>query len=181
MGQDQGTGKGRAGAGRRGALKGREAGALAGIPAGMPALIARSSSSRKASKVGFDWNDPRAVLAKIREETDEIEGALDQMDQQAGVRRDRRPDVRSGQSGAAPRRRCRCGLARNQYQVRAPLPVDRGRPCQARQDAVSGDAGRRWMRSGTRPRSAETTASETKAAERPAQDASAVAAKRART
>jgi len=31
----------------------------------------------KASTVGFDWNDPRAVLAKIREEADEIEAALD--------------------------------------------------------------------------------------------------------
>jgi nucleoside triphosphate diphosphatase len=26
--------------------------------------------------VGFDWNDPRAVLAKIREEADEIEAEL---------------------------------------------------------------------------------------------------------
>ena len=32
---------------------------------------------RKASTVGFDWNDPRAVLHKIREEADEIEAALD--------------------------------------------------------------------------------------------------------
>ena len=32
---------------------------------------------RKASTVGFDWNDPRAVLRKIREEADEIEAALD--------------------------------------------------------------------------------------------------------
>jgi ATP diphosphatase len=31
----------------------------------------------KAGRVGFDWNDPRAVLAKIREEADEIEAALD--------------------------------------------------------------------------------------------------------
>jgi ATP diphosphatase len=32
---------------------------------------------RKASSVGFDWNDPREVLRKIREEADEIETALD--------------------------------------------------------------------------------------------------------
>ena len=31
----------------------------------------------KASGVGFDWNEARLVLAKIREETDEIEVALD--------------------------------------------------------------------------------------------------------
>jgi len=35
---------------------------------------------RKASTVGFDWNDPRAVLDKIREEADEIEAALDRND-----------------------------------------------------------------------------------------------------
>ncbi len=35
---------------------------------------------RKASQVGFDWNDPRAVLHKIREEADEIETALDRGD-----------------------------------------------------------------------------------------------------
>ena len=29
---------------------------------------------------GFDWNDPRAVLAKIREEADEIEAELDGAD-----------------------------------------------------------------------------------------------------
>ena len=31
----------------------------------------------KAGRVGFDWKDPRAVLAKIREEADEIEAELD--------------------------------------------------------------------------------------------------------
>jgi ATP diphosphatase len=30
----------------------------------------------KAGKVGFDWNDPLAVLAKIREEADEIAAEL---------------------------------------------------------------------------------------------------------
>ena len=35
---------------------------------------------RKASTVGFDWNDPRAVLQKVREEADEIEEALDRND-----------------------------------------------------------------------------------------------------
>ena len=34
----------------------------------------------KGSTVGFDWNDPRAVLDKIREEADEIEAALDRGD-----------------------------------------------------------------------------------------------------
>ena len=54
----------------------RPAGALAGVPSGMPALIRALKLQEKASRVGFDWNDPIAVLAKIREEADEIEAAL---------------------------------------------------------------------------------------------------------
>jgi ATP diphosphatase len=52
-------------------------GALAGVPVTLPALTRALKLQQKASKVGFDWNDPRAVLAKIREEADEIEAALD--------------------------------------------------------------------------------------------------------
>jgi nucleoside triphosphate diphosphatase len=52
-------------------------GALAGVPVGLPALTRALKLQDKASKVGFDWNDPRAVLHKIREEADEIEAALD--------------------------------------------------------------------------------------------------------
>jgi ATP diphosphatase len=51
-------------------------GALAGVPAALPALVRAQKLQSKAGKVGFDWNDPQAVLAKIREETDEIAGAL---------------------------------------------------------------------------------------------------------
>jgi ATP diphosphatase len=50
---------------------------LSGVKAGQPALVRAMELQRKASTVGFDWNDPRAVLAKIREEADEIETALD--------------------------------------------------------------------------------------------------------
>ena len=52
-------------------------GALAGVPAAFPALTRALKLQAKASKVGFDWNDPRAVLRKIREEADEIEAELD--------------------------------------------------------------------------------------------------------
>jgi ATP diphosphatase len=51
-------------------------GALAGVPMTLPALSRAVKLQAKASKVGFDWNDPHAVLRKIREETDEIEAAL---------------------------------------------------------------------------------------------------------
>ncbi len=52
------------------------AGALSGIPVGLPALTRALKLQQKAGKVGFDWNDPMAVLAKIREEADEIEAAI---------------------------------------------------------------------------------------------------------
>jgi ATP diphosphatase len=54
-----------------------QAGALSGVPVALPALTRALKLQDKASKVGFDWNDPRAVLRKIREETDEIEAELD--------------------------------------------------------------------------------------------------------
>jgi ATP diphosphatase len=53
---------------------------LSGAKAGQPALTRAMELQRKASSVGFDWNDPRAVLHKIREEADEIEAALDRAD-----------------------------------------------------------------------------------------------------
>jgi ATP diphosphatase len=50
--------------------------ALAGVPIALPALTRALKLQQKAGKVGFDWNDPLAVLAKIREEADEIEADL---------------------------------------------------------------------------------------------------------
>ena len=52
------------------------------MKASLPALTRAMELQRKAATVGFDWNDPRAVLKKIREEADEIEAALDRNDQQ---------------------------------------------------------------------------------------------------
>lgn len=53
---------------------------LSSVKDGQPALARALDLQRKASTVGFDWNDPRAVLNKIREEADEIEAALDSGD-----------------------------------------------------------------------------------------------------
>jgi ATP diphosphatase len=55
----------------------RSTGALAGVPVGLPALTRALKLQDKAGKVGFDWNDPLAVLAKIREETEEIAAELE--------------------------------------------------------------------------------------------------------
>jgi ATP diphosphatase len=60
-----------------------ESGALAGVPLALPALTRALKLQDKAGNVGFDWNDPLAVLAKIREEADEIEADL-----KAGKRND---------------------------------------------------------------------------------------------
>jgi nucleoside triphosphate diphosphatase len=64
----------RAAAGRTPA-PGRD-GALAGVSPGLPALLRALKLQQKAGKVGFDWNDPQAVLSKIREEADEIGAEL---------------------------------------------------------------------------------------------------------
>ncbi len=59
------------------AARAPESGLLAGVKTGQPALARAMALQWKASSVGFDWNDPRAVLAKMREEIDELEAALD--------------------------------------------------------------------------------------------------------
>jgi ATP diphosphatase len=53
-----------------------EAGALRGVPLAMTALTRALKLQVKAGQVGFDWNDPMAVLSKIREECDEIEAEI---------------------------------------------------------------------------------------------------------
>ncbi len=63
-------------AGRAARSHAEPAGALAGVPANMTALTRALKLQSKAGKVGFDWNDPSAVLAKIREEADEIEAEI---------------------------------------------------------------------------------------------------------
>ncbi len=47
------------------------------VPLALPGLTRAVKLQTKASGAGFDWSDTRLVLEKIREETDEIEAALD--------------------------------------------------------------------------------------------------------
>ncbi|MBM3531354.1 MAG: nucleoside triphosphate pyrophosphohydrolase [Alphaproteobacteria bacterium] len=61
---------------RRGGKPAEPDGALAGVPVGLPALTRALKLQQKAGRVGFDWNDPSAVLAKIREECGEIEAEI---------------------------------------------------------------------------------------------------------
>lgn len=56
---------------------------LDGVPLPLPALTRALKLQEKAGKVGFDWRDARQVLAKIREEADEVAEALDLEDRAA--------------------------------------------------------------------------------------------------
>jgi ATP diphosphatase len=49
---------------------------LADVPLAMPALTRAVKLQSKAAGVGFDWDDMKLVLAKIREELEEVEAAL---------------------------------------------------------------------------------------------------------
>lgn len=55
-------------------------GLLASVGGGLAPLPRAVKLQKVAGTVGFDWNDPRAVLAKIREEADEVAAALDDRD-----------------------------------------------------------------------------------------------------
>ncbi len=54
---------------------------LSGIPQTMPALLKALSMQEKARGCGFDWEEPRQVLDKVREELDEVTEAIDENSQ----------------------------------------------------------------------------------------------------
>src|SRR5262245_61846066 len=51
--------------------------ALAGVPRALPALLRAQRLGEKAGHAGFDWADTTGVLAKLREELDELSAAVD--------------------------------------------------------------------------------------------------------
>jgi ATP diphosphatase len=53
-----------------------ETGALAGVPVGLPALVRAAKLTARAARVGFDWSDAAAVLAKLDEEVAELRAEL---------------------------------------------------------------------------------------------------------
>jgi nucleoside triphosphate diphosphatase len=86
-----------------------QTGALAGIPIALPALSRALKLQNKASKVGFDWNDPRSVLRKIREEADEIEVELDRADTNKAATAGEVGDLLFAVVNLARQPRCRSG------------------------------------------------------------------------
>ena len=62
-------------------LKQREKGrssVLEGLPKSLPALMLAFRMGKRASKVGFDWEDPSGVWEKLREEMEELREAAEE-------------------------------------------------------------------------------------------------------
>ncbi len=55
---------------------GGEASALADVPLALPALMRAAKLSRRAARVGFDWEHAAQVRAKVLEELAEVDAAL---------------------------------------------------------------------------------------------------------
>jgi MazG family protein len=62
--------------------KGQERSAIGGVPVGLPALVRAERLTEKASAVGFDWPDAKGVVAKIKEELDELLHAMEHQDRE---------------------------------------------------------------------------------------------------
>ncbi len=62
--------------------------ALDGVPATLSGLTRAMKLTKRAAKVGFDWSEPRHVLAKIAEEAEElaaeIGGSRDRLEEEYG-------------------------------------------------------------------------------------------------
>lgn len=50
---------------------------LHGVGDGLPAMLKAAKLQKKASKVGFDWSDAKSILAKVKEELEEVEEAFE--------------------------------------------------------------------------------------------------------
>ncbi|MBW4084892.1 nucleoside triphosphate pyrophosphohydrolase [Paenibacillus sp. S150] len=62
---------------RRKGLKPEAESALSGVPRDLPALMKAYKLQKKASRAGFDWDNVHDILAKIREEADELQEAIE--------------------------------------------------------------------------------------------------------
>ena len=50
------------------------------MPHSLPALMRAEKVQKKASSVGFNWDEPMGALEKVREETEEVADAIRQGD-----------------------------------------------------------------------------------------------------
>jgi ATP diphosphatase len=56
--------------------RGQGIGALDGVTLGLPGLTRAMKLGSRAGRVGFDWPDVQGVLAKVREELDEVQAEI---------------------------------------------------------------------------------------------------------
>src|SRR6266852_4860292 len=54
---------------------------LTGVPRGLPAALEGFQLTRRAARIGFDWDDTEGIFEKIREEGAELRHALETKDQ----------------------------------------------------------------------------------------------------
>lgn len=60
-----------------------QSGTLDGIAMALPALVRAYKLQKRASRVGFDWNDPQKVMRKIQEECAELTEAKESLSHDA--------------------------------------------------------------------------------------------------
>ncbi|MDP1800319.1 MAG: nucleoside triphosphate pyrophosphohydrolase [Bacteroidota bacterium] len=60
--------------------KGGNTSVLSGVPNSMPALLKAYRIQEKARAVGFDWDDPKQVFEKVKEELSEFEAEIKNKD-----------------------------------------------------------------------------------------------------
>ncbi len=77
--------------------------ALDGIARAMPALARAEKLGSRARQAGMDWHDIHDVLAKVREEMDEVEGALAEQRYRRRGERTRRHAAGAGECAALHR------------------------------------------------------------------------------
>ena len=70
---------------------------LDGVPASLPALMRAAKISKKAAGTGFDWPDVGSIIAKLKEETAELEEAIERIRRRGNQGRNRRPALYSGE------------------------------------------------------------------------------------
>jgi len=61
---------------RERAASGDQAGVLADVPRGLPALVRAAKLGKRAGRVGFDWPDAQGVRDKVLEELREVDAAV---------------------------------------------------------------------------------------------------------
>lgn len=61
-------------------LKEGKSSVLSGVPRALPALVKAIRLQEKAKQVGFEWENPKQVWDKVREETDELQEAIAMQD-----------------------------------------------------------------------------------------------------